>query len=394
MANDIGDKLIEDADLVLEYAARAGKLVDDALPRAVRDAKASVAEERVPDVVALSRALNAAVIGIAPVTLIDLQSGRSPFDQGRSPSIRKLQYALCGLAVVLSFFIAFYSHYLHRKEGAVREYLEIQAAKIPDKFAALRRLVNQDKVLTSKDHRLYEDYVSTVQTLKDLHARMIGNHYTLQELKDAPHFPFQRKLERFLVWIGRVTGFVQQPSPTDESRLQTVSAEDACKAPPATSDNPTEHQRIVAEKWDEFCLSETLGISFATTTNYIPFAATVSGIRDSIVLYSTWILPFLTGLLGAAVFLLRDSLNPFTASFGATRAVVRLGIGAVSGIIIGWFWSPSNLTGTVLAGVSSMPLVLAFLAGYSIDILFFSLERVRSALTAPQDRGKGNVAPG
>ena len=49
-----------------------------------------------------------------------------------------------------------------------------------------------------------------------------------------------------------------------------------------------------------------------------------ANIRDNVVLLSVWILPFLSGLLGATVFLLRDSLSPMTGSFDLARVFVRL----------------------------------------------------------------------
>jgi hypothetical protein len=105
-------------------------------------------------------------------------------------------------------------------------------------------------------------------------------------------------------------------------------------------------------------------------------------------LRNTWILPFLTGVLGAAIFLLRDSLSPYTATLGTARMVVRLAMGGVAGIIIGWFWIPSGLGTTDLAKGSALPLALAFVTGYSIDILFSALERVRGFATAPPESAK------
>jgi hypothetical protein len=140
-----------------------------------------------------------------------------------------------------------------------------------------------------------------------------------------------------------------------------------------------------------FCFSRILNLGPASFGNYAP-SSQVGAIRNRMVLQTVWILPFLSGLLGAAVFLLRNSLNPLSATFGASRAIVRLSMGAVSGIVIGWFLSPSSLTGTELAKGSSIPLALAFLVGFSIDILFSALERLRTAVTAPQDSGTRSPA--
>jgi len=101
-----------------------------------------------------------------------------------------------------------------------------------------------------------------------------------------------------------------------------------------------------------------------------------------------WILPFLSGLLGATVFLLRDSLNPLTSNFGLARVVVRLALGGVAGIIIGWFWVPTGTFGPQIGKGSSIPMALAFLTGFSIDILFSALDRLKGTLSAAQEPAK------
>jgi hypothetical protein len=111
-------------------------------------------------------------------------------------------------------------------------------------------------------------------------------------------------------------------------------------------------------------------------------------IRDNVVLLSVWILPFLSGLLGATVFLLRDSLNPLTSNFGLARVVVRLALGGVAGIIIGWFWVPTGTFGPQIGKGSSIPMALAFLTGFSIDILFSALDRLKGTLSAAQEPAK------
>ena len=93
-------------------------------------------------------------------------------------------------------------------------------------------------------------------------------------------------------------------------------------------------------------------------------------------------LPGLYGLLGACVFLMRDLLLANKAR-GDTRIVdllsllLRVALGGLAGIIVGWFWVPTSPTPSSSAiDVSSISFGVAFLAGFSIDSLFAMLDRL------------------
>ncbi|KZN34760.1 hypothetical protein N480_20975 [Pseudoalteromonas luteoviolacea S2607] len=111
-----------------------------------------------------------------------------------------------------------------------------------------------------------------------------------------------------------------------------------------------------------------------------------------------YILPLLYGLLGAFIFVLRDLLKEIKAitftSDSEIRYRLRLTLGALGGMIIGWFLNPQELSG--LASLS--PMAMAFLMGYNVDVLFAIMDQVidklRNALAnnatsqAPVDRKK------
>jgi len=302
------------------------------------------------------------------------------------------------MTVLLAALIAFYSFAVQRQQGILQEYDEIQSAQISGKLSALRKLVQQDLVLEKRDSR-YEQYLRSLRELKDLEARRQGNLQTLQQMQADLDWPFERDLESLGIWLLTVfkPAHLDAQLSIDPDKLIPLDTENAkaCKAQPLERSNPKPakigftywRDDVTNENLDEFCFSKLVGVGHGSI-NYISSSGWVGRVRDRIMLQSTWILPFLSGLLGAAVFLLRDSLNPATANFGTPRAVVRLSIGGVAGIIIGWFWSPSSLMGTELARVSSIPFALAFLTGYSIDILFSALERARAALTSPHASAK------
>ena len=100
-------------------------------------------------------------------------------------------------------------------------------------------------------------------------------------------------------------------------------------------------------------------------------------------------MPGLYGLLGACVYLMRDFVlvngtyalarNPTVLSMLSLS--LRIALGGLAGVIIGWFWVPSG-TGPCAAMpvVSSIPFGMAFLAGFSIETLFSLLDRLNKAV--------------
>jgi hypothetical protein len=98
----------------------------------------------------------------------------------------------------------------------------------------------------------------------------------------------------------------------------------------------------------------------------------------------TFLLPFLYGLLGASVYILRSLSTDikaltFESSFDY---VLRLPLGALSGVAVAWIINfPSQQQ---VASLS--PLALAFLAGYSVEVLFSALDRVVKAFSTESAR--------
>jgi len=97
------------------------------------------------------------------------------------------------------------------------------------------------------------------------------------------------------------------------------------------------------------------------------------------------ILPLLYGLLGASVFLMRqmfgESQQGSVVAITTAKAVLRLGLGGIAGLAIGWFWVPdASKSVSEISKLSTAPFALAFLAGFSIELLFSLLDRIIAAL--------------
>jgi hypothetical protein len=106
------------------------------------------------------------------------------------------------------------------------------------------------------------------------------------------------------------------------------------------------------------------------------FVATVA--RDRM---AQIILPMLLGFLGAYTYVLRNlSLDIQNRSFApgsAIHHVVRLSLGALAGVASGWLLRPEDVT-----ALSSLPAwALAFVAGYSIELVFSVMDRIVGAFT-------------
>jgi hypothetical protein len=84
----------------------------------------------------------------------------------------------------------------------------------------------------------------------------------------------------------------------------------------------------------------------------------------------SYIIPMLCGFLGAAIYVLRsltDEIENVTYTIGTDiKYELRLALGALGGLGIGWFLVPEKISG--LQAVT--PLALAFLVGYNIELLF------------------------
>lgn len=99
--------------------------------------------------------------------------------------------------------------------------------------------------------------------------------------------------------------------------------------------------------------------------------------RNKVHLLMSWLLPGLYGLLGACVYVMRDLLrgNGSSKAGGDARIVellsllLRVSLGGLAGIIIGWFSVPTAPTASSAAiSISSIPFGMAFLAGFSIEM--------------------------
>lgn len=102
-----------------------------------------------------------------------------------------------------------------------------------------------------------------------------------------------------------------------------------------------------------------------------------------------YILPMLYGLLGACAFVLREIAKEVQMMTFTTEDVVnynlRIQLGALAGLVIGWFLIPGETQTSMAFSVYNLgPYALAFMGGYSIELLFSAMDRFIGAFSNRQ----------
>lgn len=100
---------------------------------------------------------------------------------------------------------------------------------------------------------------------------------------------------------------------------------------------------------------------------------------------NTYLLPLLYGLAGAMVYVVRrltGEVSGLSYRSGVINYPVRIWLGCVAGLAIGWFQHSTGAGGTEIAPAPQLaPLALAFLAGFGVEIFFALLDRGLRAFT-------------
>jgi hypothetical protein len=117
----------------------------------------------------------------------------------------------------------------------------------------------------------------------------------------------------------------------------------------------------------------------------------LSDAKSTLQSMASYMLPLLYGLVGACAYVLRavsrDMRDVVFYPGSPVHYRLRLLLGALSGIAIGWFFTPEQLP-SGLKGIQ--PLALAFLAGYSVELLFAAMDRFISAFSG-ESRAPGQA---
>ncbi len=124
-----------------------------------------------------------------------------------------------------------------------------------------------------------------------------------------------------------------------------------------------------------------------------------------------FVLPLFYGLLGAFVYVLRTlTIEIKTLTYTRESNIsyrLRIQLGALAGLAIGWFTGPNasfsldTLSSEALSTFSSgglstqtlSPMALAFVAGYSVDVLFALMDRIIYAFSTKESTSLSSFKP-
>jgi hypothetical protein len=164
------------------------------------------------------------------------------------------------------------------------------------------------------------------------------------------------------------------------SLTQTLSG---AVSPPSATEQPHEHELeasyLLLKKWNRlWMLGHPLNLEASSPTHRhassVQYAVNMIAAQSVLEMLQNYVLPLIYGLLGAFIFVLRSLLQQVrNLTYTASREVgyrLRLTLGCLAGMITGWLMKPD------IGDVTLSPMALAFLAGYSIEVLFTLLDRL------------------
>lgn len=397
--------LIADSQLVVDYGSRAGRLSPD-LMRALGAVRGAGAKPDEAQIGQLYAALSQAVAAIAPVTLLDLRSGWSPYSERPSRKAWRVAFGVCGIAL---FLVTVWCTALYNKANAVLVALtSIQNARPTEQVARVFRMarLNQQEISAalagSGKDILYESFTRQVADLQQLNERIAAYVPLAYDVRGALESPLSALL-RLARLPDPAPGEAQLPVPAaaageswrdDIAKWQesygTITPEAPAPVPglDAAASAPGIEAQIGAEYRNLAKFNEIIGIQIHPQA-FPAFTKLISDIEDGRALLGAWIIPGLYGMLGAVVFHMRRILDPLVPDPSVARLIYRICLGGLAGVVIAWFWTPGG--GGESGAVTFSTFSVAFLVGYSIDIFFQLLDKlVDSASSAV---GKARPVP-
>ncbi|MCS7020016.1 MAG: hypothetical protein RMJ87_13080 [Cytophagales bacterium] len=128
---------------------------------------------------------------------------------------------------------------------------------------------------------------------------------------------------------------------------------------------------------------------------YRPLARMAYSVGFPLQVVNMYLLPLLYGMMGACAYVLRELSkevqNMTYSSDDSVNYNLRIQLGALSGLIVGWFLTPVGGTADSLFSVYILgPFALSFLAGYSIELVFSAMDRFIAAFS---NKTSGNINP-
>lgn len=147
-------------------------------------------------------------------------------------------------------------------------------------------------------------------------------------------------------------------------------------------------------KWN-FWIGFGDGLSVKADNQQIVHNMLIAKSTISLDIYKSYFLPLLYGLMGACCFMLRRLIVEVRGRVFRSEAEMsywlRLFLGMLAGLAIGWFLRPELSSdpfgfGQSRSFLALTPLALSFVAGYSVELLFAAMDRLIDAFKSGSEK--------
>lgn len=424
-------ELVEDAELVANAGVRLGR-IPDPLPllNAIQTIRSEqVAGEAAPSsIITLQNELNSAVIRIFPITLYHLKSGWKPFS--RSQGI--VSTGIFVLSCILMLFVTSWCTMLYERNGfqlsLAQELHGARAQEIAFNLNAILKVNNKPLGASSSsaDGITKDVFLKQLIELYQINKKQLSFSSTWNYLKNelsnpiyffAPQMssalsgnadsgysgPYPEVLEKVKKDYGGGNAnldaylrgergkntpidlnFMGQICPPETgSREGQVSAASPGLTNASGSSRP--HCVLSRELTEVSDLMAILGINLDPRGPSNMFNE-IFRLQASIVLLGAWLLPAMYGILGSLIFHLRRFLDPANPNPRGITTIMRVILGGFGGVIVVWLLDSTSQNDSAKILVPFTHFGLAFLVGFSTDLLFqfldASVSRAQSALTS------------
>ena len=377
------DDMLADAKILADYGWRSGQLQDSRLFEAIAAFETLGARSwKSPETAVLQHALNDALVSIAPTTLSDVKL-RNPFmESSRRENLTRV--ALIAFSILLMIFTARFTILYNNGVELAGQLDRINEARPSEKMAAVARQWKE-----AGDTAPTETYYRLLDELRDLDSKVLAYN--------AGYTAFRATTQWWNFWrlfAPRTQQFAGAPA-ADGKPYQAVAP---CGAAPdsgsaANTFGAAPPGKVLVENREliaNFACTENL-----TITPYWMVVLVSSGadIQATLSVLGQWLLPAFYGALGATIFYMRSILNPVLPDPPVARIVHRIALGGFAGIIFAWFWAPSP-DGSQFVGLTINSFAIAFIIGFSIDVLFALLDTlVRFFQNIVNQIGQATPAP-
>lgn len=415
--------LLQEAETLGIYAARNGSLPEDSRIFEVTNSIRSALERGEHPGLSPLIAEIAKVSSAAGLTIKQLLRRETPMGQFRQWAAQMTPFLLGFVTLLLTLYLTFQSSQLHKADLALRENQDLVSERPQEKIYLAWKMYKYESVLNVKELPLaqLDNYQKLVDDAKRLYVKRTAVQFLLTDASVIRYVPewlenvgpeWFRNLAKNLNSPGSVTDPLAFPTNeplsvngiisinTDEKGLQEAKLTpiDCAERPAlpvknaktATLNNKSDIDQYVQSF---ACFMQSLQI----VDDGYPTDPSIYATRNKVHLLVAWLLPGLYGLLGACVFVMRDLLrNHESIKVGGDARIVdlltlllRVALGGLAGIIIGWFSVPTSpITSSVAVNISSIPFGLAFLAGFSIESLFTLLDRLNKTIGQQDEKKK------